>query len=75
MSPLEDEIRETLRSEAGRLREVRPLRLPPSATRESRGRIVSLFRWGPRLRPWLAPAAAAAVVVVVAATLVTLRSA
>ena len=31
MSALEDEIRDTLRSEAARLREVRPLQLPPAA--------------------------------------------
>ena len=34
MSSLEDEIRGALRTEAGRLREVRPLRLPPAAAQD-----------------------------------------
>ena len=73
MRPLEDEIRDTLRSEAGRLREVRPLQLPPvAAPREPRA--VPHTPRGRRLRAWLAPAAAVAVVVLVAATLVTLKS-
>jgi len=73
MSPLEDEIRDTLRSEAARLREVRPLNLPAvAAGREPRP--VPGTRGGWRRRGWLAPAAAAAAVVLVAAALVTLRA-
>jgi hypothetical protein len=71
MSALEDEIRESLRSEATRLREVRPLQLPAGEKRQWQAR--SSAR-GERWRPWLAPVAAMAAVVVVAATLVTLRS-
>jgi hypothetical protein len=37
MSRLEDEIRDTLRSEAARLGEVRPLQLPRPPLRMSRG--------------------------------------
>ena len=71
MSALEHEIRETLRSEAARLREVRPLQLPAGEKREWQARSPARReRW----RPWLAPVAAMAAVVVVAATLVTLRS-
>jgi hypothetical protein len=73
MSPLEDEIRDTLRSEAARLREVRPLYLPtPVAPREPQA--VPGTHRARRLRAWLGPAAAAAAVVLVAATLVTLKS-
>lgn len=73
MSPLEDEIRDTLRSKAASLREVRPLQLPPvSAAHEPRA--VPRAPWARRLRAWQGPAVAAAVVVLVAATLVTLKS-
>jgi hypothetical protein len=73
MSPLEDEIRDTLRSEAARLREVRPLYLPAAvAPREPQARPGT--HRARRLRAWLGPAAAAAAVVLVAATLVTLKS-
>lgn len=69
MSPLDETIRDSLRSEAARLLEVRPLRLPPAAA--SRGSHGPRARW---LRPWLAPVAAVAAVLLVAAVLVTLRS-
>lgn len=73
MSSLEDQIRDTLRSEAASLREVRPLPLPVAfAPREPRA-VTGTDRVR-RLRTWLVPAAAAAAVVLVAATLVTLRS-
>jgi hypothetical protein len=73
MSPLEDKIRDTLRSEAARLGEIRPLRLPPgAATHELRA--VPRAPRVRRLRAWAAPAAAAAVVVLVAGTLVTLKA-
>ena len=73
MSALEDEIRDTLRSEATRLREVRPLRLPlAAAAHEPRAvRRASWTRW---LRAWQGPAAAVALVALVAGILVTLRS-
>jgi len=63
MSSLEDEIRDALRSEAGRLHEVRPLSLE-SAPRRRPARP----RW-----TWLAPATAAALVVVIAIALVIVR--
>jgi hypothetical protein len=73
MSTIEDEIRDTLRSEAARLREVRPLDLPVAlAPREPQARSGPLRAW--RWRAWLVPAAAAAAVVLVAAALVTLKS-
>lgn len=73
MSPIEDEIRETLRAEAGRLREVRPLHLPPTdAPDESRA--TPGAAWARWLHAWQVPAAAAAAVVLVAVTLVTVRS-
>jgi len=72
MSQLEDEIRDILRSEAARLREVRPLILPPAAAHHGlRGAFTgSRARWQ---RPWQAPAAAAAVIVLVAAALVAVK--
>jgi hypothetical protein len=73
MSSLEDEIRDTLRSEATRLREVRPLRLSP-APGPHEPRAVPRAPWARRLRAWQGPAVAVAVVVLVAATLVTLKS-
>jgi len=73
MSPLEDEIRSALRSEAARLREVRPLDLTAAVAPRERRAVPGPQR-PRRLRGWLGPAAAAAAVVVVAATLVTLRS-
>jgi hypothetical protein len=73
MSTIEDEIRDTLRSEAARLREVRPLDLPAAlAPREPPARPGALLAW--RWRAWLVPAAAAAAVVLVAAALVTAKS-
>jgi hypothetical protein len=73
MSTIEDEIRDTLRSEAARLREVRPLDLPAAlAPREPQAGPGPLRAWP--WRAWLVPATAAAAVVLVAATLVTLRS-
>jgi len=77
MSQLEDEIRDTLRSEAARLCEVRPLQLPavaaPGEPQDMPGRVPGPRR-ARRLRAWYAPAAAVAAVVLVAAALVTLRS-
>jgi hypothetical protein len=73
MSPIEDEIRDTLRSTAASLREVRPLRLPPVVA-APQPRAVPRAPWALRLRAWQAPAVAAAVIVIVAASLVTLRS-
>jgi hypothetical protein len=59
MSTIEDEIRDTLRSEAARLREVRPLDLPAAlAPREPPAGPGALLAW--RWRAWLVPAAAAA---------------
>ena len=73
MSTIEDEIRDTLRSEAARLREVRPLDLPAAlAPREPQAGPGPRRAW--RWRAWLVPAAAAAAVVLVAAALVTLKS-
>jgi hypothetical protein len=85
MNSLEDEIRDTLRSEASRLREVRPLSLSTAAARHGllaarrTPRTQRTLRTPriPRARrqpTWLAPAAAVAVIVLVAATLVTLKS-
>jgi hypothetical protein len=72
MSPLEEDIRDSLRSEAVRLREVRPLLLPPVAA--LRGRRRALRVAGPRWqRPWQAPVMAAAAIVLVAAALVTAK--
>ncbi len=73
MSTIEDEIRDTLRSEAARLREVRPLDLPAAlAPREPQAGPGTLRAW--RWRAWLVPAAAGTAVVLVAAALVTLKS-
>jgi hypothetical protein len=72
MSPIEDEIRDTLRSRAASLAEVRPLRLPPVVDAHDPRAVRA--RWSRRLRAWQGPAVAAAVIVLVAATLVTLRS-
>lgn len=75
MSPIEDEIRATLRSEASRLREVPPLPLPaPFAPRGSRPLPRLPRAWRARWGAWLVPGAAAAVVVLVAATLVAVKS-
>lgn len=69
MSPLEDLIRETLRSEAARLREVRPLRLTPEAAADVmtvRDNPVPFVE--PKLRRaagWLLPATTAASVVAI----------
>ena len=71
MSTLEDEIRDALRSEAGRLREVRPLRLEPAPHRLG---LVAPPRRARRLRPWLAPVTAAALVIALAIALVTVRA-
>ena len=72
MSQLEDEIRDSLRSEADRLREVRPLHLPPAAAHREPWRPLRAprARWQ---RPWQAPVMAAAVIVLIAAALVTVK--
>jgi hypothetical protein len=72
MRQLEEDIRDSLRSEAGRLREVRPLHLPSLAAPDGPRRTLrgSAARWQ---RPWQAPVMAAAVIVLVAAALVTAR--
>jgi len=72
MSKLEDDIRDSLRSEADRLREVRQLHLPPAADRHGLRRALRqpAARWQ---RPWQAPVMAAAVIVLVAAALVTVK--
>jgi hypothetical protein len=76
MSPIEDEIRDTLRSKADSLCEVRPLRLPAVAAVAAahEPRAVPRIPWARRLRAWQAPAVAAAVIVLVAGSLVTLKS-
>ena len=72
MSPLEQDIRDSLRAEAERLSELRPLRLPPAAARPRRWRAPRAA--GPRWqRPWQAPLLAATVIVLVAATLVAVK--
>ena len=73
MSALEDEIRDTLRSEAARLREVRPLQLPPAAAAHE-SRAVPRASWARWLRAWHGPAVAVAVVALVAGALVILKS-
>jgi hypothetical protein len=73
MSALEDEIRDTLRSEAARLREMPPLRLPPAAAAPE-SRAVPRAPWARWLRAWQGPVAAVAAVALVAGTLVILRS-
>lgn len=72
MSPLEEDIRDSLRAEAERLSEPRPLVLPPAAARrwQRRALAASAPRWQ---RPWQAPVMAAAAIVVVAAALVTVK--
>jgi hypothetical protein len=72
MNSLEDEIRDALRSEAGRLREVRPLRLEPAPQRL---RPVTAPRRARRLGAWVAPVTAAAAVITLAVSLVVARSA
>jgi hypothetical protein len=68
----EEDIRDSLRSEADRLREVRPLHLPSLAAPDGPRRTLrgSVARWQ---RPWHAPVMAAAVIVLVAAALVTAK--
>jgi hypothetical protein len=65
-----DEIRDALR-EAGRLREVRPLRLEPAPYRRAASARPrrALLRWA-----WLAPVTAAALVIAVAIALATVRT-
>ena len=70
MSELEDLIRQSLRSEAGRLHEVDPLRLPPAGGRRGLRRAARL----PRLHAWYAPLAAAVAVLLVATVLVGARA-
>jgi hypothetical protein len=72
LSQLEEDIRDSLRSEADRLREVRPLHLPSLAAPHGLPRAprASGARWQ---RPWQAPVMAAAVIVLVAAALVTAK--
>ena len=73
MSTLEDEIRDALRTEAARLRDVRPLHLPPAAAHDAPWAVsrASLAR---RLSAWRGPLAAAAAVVLIAVLLVIVRS-
>ena len=73
MSYLEDEIRGALRTEADRLRAVRPLRLPAAVAQDEprRAARASLARW---LSAWRGPVAAVAAVVLIAVVLVILRS-
>jgi hypothetical protein len=72
MSPLEEDIRDSLRSEADRLRAVPPLHLPPAAVRHGLRRAPRAP--GPRWqRSWQAPVLAAAVIVLVAAALATAK--
>ena len=73
MSYLEDEICGALRTEAGRLREVRPLRLPPAAAQDE-PRAVHRASLARQLSAWRGPLVAAAAVVLIAVVLVTLRS-
>ena len=73
MSPLEAVIRDTLRSEATSLHEVRPLRLPPVGASGGAQPVGRVRRTG-WLRTWRGPALAVALVLLVAATLVTLKS-
>jgi hypothetical protein len=70
MNTVEDEIRKALRSEAGQLREVRPLRLPPADVPHGR----TTLRGRTALRAWQGPVGAAAAVLLVAVALVALRS-
>lgn len=67
MSRLEDDIRDALRDEAARLRQVRPLRLPPAPGLVPRRRA----RW---LKTWMPPLTAAALVMALAISLVTARN-
>ena len=69
MSPLEQDIRDSLRAEAERLSEVRPLLLPPAAV----GHRLRRATRAPGSRPWQAPVLAAAAIVLVAAALVTAK--
>jgi hypothetical protein len=75
MSLIEDKIRGALQSEAGLLREVRPLRLtdataaqvPPTARNGRRAR----FSW---LSAWRGPIVAVTVILIVAVTLIAVKS-
>jgi hypothetical protein len=71
MISLEDQIRDALRSEAGRLREVSPLRLLPAP-----GRLgpVTAPRRARRPWTWLAPVTAAVLVIALAIALVIVRT-
>ena len=73
MSSLEDEIRGALRTEAARLREARPLYLPPAAAHND-PRAVARASLARRLPAWRGPLAAAAAVVLIAVVLVALRA-
>jgi hypothetical protein len=74
MSSLEATIRDALRSEAGRLREVRPLSLEPALPLEPAPHLEPAPRRPARARwTWLAPATAAALVIVLAIALVIVR--
>ena len=73
MSPLEDEIRDTLRAEADSMREVRPLSLQPAAAHPDSA-AASRARRARWLLAWRGPVAAVAAVVLVAAALVALKS-
>ncbi len=72
MSQLEEDIRDSLRSEADRLREVHPLHLPPAVIRRG-PRLAFRAPRARRQRPWQAPVMAAAAIVLVAAALVTAK--
>ena len=72
MSPIEDEIRDALRSEAATLREMPPLSLP-AALAPGRSRPRSRA-WRARWGAWLVPVAVAAVMVLVAAGLAAVKS-
>lgn len=74
MTWLEDEIRGALRTEATRLREVRPLHLPSPAAPDQ-PRAVSRASLARRLSAWRGPVAAVAAVVLIAVLLVIVRSA
>lgn len=73
MSYVEDEIRGALRTEADRLREVRPLRLLPAPAQDQL-RAVHRPSLARRLSAWRGPLATVAAVVLIAVVLVALRS-
>jgi hypothetical protein len=74
MSTLEDDIRDALRGEAVRLREVRPLRLPPAAGPVPRRQALPGRRRARWLKTWMPPLTAAAMVLALAISLVTAKN-